>query len=102
MSLQIFLIEFIVDFIIYFLFWFLIALLIKRIVAQINVSKISTRIIWTLTILIISFWVLILTISEKHIKVKRDWDMQVLVTGYKFTWTDKDRPDFSKYDPDKK
>ena len=97
MSLQIFLIEFIVDFLIYFLFWFLVVLLIKRILTQINVSKISTRIIWTLAILTISFWVMILTISEKHIKVKRDWDMQVLVTGYKFTWTHKDRPEFSKY-----
>ena len=102
MSLQIFLIEFIVDFLIYFLFWFLVVLLIKRILTQINVSKISTRIIWTLAILTISLWVMILTISEKHIKVKRDWDMQVLVTGYKFTWTHKDRPEFSKYDPNKK
>lgn len=102
MSLQIFLIEFIVDFLIYFLFWFLGVLLIKRILIQINVSKISTRIIWTVAILTISFWAVILTISEKHIKVKRDWDMQVLVTGYKFTWTYKDRPDFSKYDPNKK
>ena len=102
MSLQIFLIEFIVDFLIYFLFWFLVALLIKRILTQINVSKIPTRIIWALAILTISFWVLILTISEKHIKVKRDWNMQVLVTGYKFTWTQKDRPEFSKYDPNKK
>ena len=102
MSLQIFLIEFIVDFIIYFLIWFLIVFFIKRLLTQINVSKILTRIIWTLAILTISFWFIILTISEKHIKVKRDWDMQVLVTGYKFTWTHTDRPDFSKYNPDKK
>ena len=55
--------------------------------------------IWTLAILTISFWVTVLTISEKQIKLKRDWDMQVLVTGYKLTWTLKDRPEFSKYDP---
>jgi hypothetical protein len=34
--------------------------------------------------------------------MKRDWDMQVMVTGYKLTWKHQDRPDFSKYDPSKK
>jgi hypothetical protein len=101
MSFQFFLIEFMVDFLIYFFFWFFVVLLIKRIITQIKVSKIWTRIIWTLVILTISFWVMILTFSEKHIKVKRDLDMQVLVTGYKFTWSYKDRPELSKYDPKK-
>ena len=40
--------------------------------------------------------------SEKVIKVKRDWDMQVLAKEYKFTLTGKGRPDFSKYDSNKK
>ena len=102
MSLQLFLIELCADFIIYFLFWFVTVLLIKRVWTQLTTSKILTRIFWTLAILIISFWTFILTISEKHIKLKRDWDMQVLVTGYKFTWTNTGRPDFSKYDPNKK
>lgn len=102
MSLQIFLIEFSVDFLIYFLFWFLSVLFIKRILKQLIISKNLTRVLWTLAVLIISFWSLILIISEKHIKVKRDWDMQVLTTGYKFTWIHTDRPDISKYDSKKK
>jgi hypothetical protein len=102
MSIQLFLIELCADFIIYFLLWFVIVLLTKRVWAQLTISKILTRVFWTLAILTISFWTFILTISEKHIKLKRDWDMQVLVTGYKFTWTNMSRPDFSKYDPNKK
>ncbi|MEO8861998.1 MAG: hypothetical protein ABI358_11280 [Ginsengibacter sp.] len=102
MSLQFFLIEFSADFIIYFLFWFLIVFFSTRILTQFTISKILIRVFWTLAILTISFWTLILAISEKHIKLKRDWDMQVLVTGYKFTWTNTDRPDFLKYDPNKK
>jgi hypothetical protein len=102
MSIQLFVIELCADFIIYFLFWFVIVLLIKRVWTQLTISKILTRIFWTLAILTISFWTFILTISEKHITLKRDWDMQVLVTGYKFTWTNTSRPDFSKYDPNKK
>lgn len=102
MSIQLFVIELCADFLIYFLFWFAIVLLIKRIWTQLAFSKILTRVFWTLAIMTISFWTFILTISEKHIKLKRDWDMQVLVTGHKFMWTNTDRPDFSKYDPNKK
>ena len=99
MSLQFFVVELGVDFIVYFLFWLLVVLLIRRFVRQFNASKTWTRIIWSLAILTISFWCFIWTISEKEFKVKRDWDMRVLVTGYKCTLTHKDRPDFSKYDP---
>jgi hypothetical protein len=102
MSIQLFTIELCADLIIYFLFWFAIVLLTKRVWTQLTISTMLTRVFWILAILTISFWTFILTISEKHIKLKRDWDMQVLVTGYKFTWTNKDRPDFSKYDPSKK
>lgn len=102
MSLQFFVIEFITDFIIYFLFWLLIALLIKRHLARIIIPKVLTGITWTLAILTSVFWLVIFTIREKHIEARRDWDMQVLVTGYKFTWTNQDRPDFAKYDPGKK
>ncbi len=102
MSIQLFVIELLVDFIIYFLFWFLMVLLIKRVWTQITISKILKSVCWTLAILTISCWTFIFTISEKQIKLKRDWDMQVLTTGYKFTWTHNNRPDFLKYDPNKK
>jgi hypothetical protein len=61
-----------------------------------------TRVIWTLAILTITFWFIILTINKKHIKVKKDWGMQVLVAGYRFTWTHNGIPGFSNYDPGKK
>jgi hypothetical protein len=102
MSIQLFLIEFVADFLIYFLFWFLVVLFLRRIVAQLTISKLLTRVNWALAILTISFWCLILIISEKNIKVKRDWDMQVLATGYKFTWKNTEKPDISKYDAEKK
>ena len=102
MSIQLFVIELCADLLIYFLFWFLIVFLIKRVWTQLTFSKILTRVFWTLAILTITFWTFIFTISEKNVKLTRDWDMRVLVTGYKFTWTNTDRPDFSKYDPNKK
>lgn len=102
MSLQLFLLEFSADFVTYFLFWFLLIFFTNRILTPFAIPKILTRILWTWAILTFSFWTLILTNSEKHIKLKRDWDMRVLVTGYKFTWKNTDRPDFSKHYPAKK
>jgi hypothetical protein len=39
---------------------------------------------------------------EHIFEIKRDWERQVMVTGFKFTWTHQDRPDFTKYDPNRK
>jgi hypothetical protein len=32
-------------------------------------------------------------------QASREFDMKVMVTGYKFIWQHQDRPDFDKYDP---
>ena len=102
MSLQIFVLEFLFDFLVYFLFWFLLIAIIKRHLTQIKFFKILTGVLWTLSAIIIAFSVWIASFPEQIFKLKRDWDMQVMVTGYKATWTHQDRPDFSKYDPSKK
>jgi hypothetical protein len=102
MSIQIFVIEFVTDFIIYFLFWLLIVLLIKRYLSQISIHKYLIRLIWSMAILLVVFWFAVFNASEKMIKAHREWNMQVLVTGYKFTWTYTDRSGFSRYDPNKK
>lgn len=95
MSIQFFIAEFIADFILYFLFWFLIVLIIKREYIHFNVSKVITKILWTLTVVTILFGILFFTISEKHILVKRDWNRKVIASGYKFTWIYKKRPELS-------
>jgi ABC-type transport system involved in multi-copper enzyme maturation permease subunit len=98
MSLQIFILEFVVDFLIYFLFWFLITMLINRYLIRIKIARILTGILWILSAIIFSVAVWIASYPEQYFKMKRDWDMKVLVTGYKFTWTHQDRPDFKKFE----
>ena len=86
MSLQIFVTEFIVDFLTYFLFWFLLIVIIDRYVIRVKVSRIVTVTLVTLTGLILIMTVMVLTMPDHLIKVKRDWDMEVMATGYKLTW----------------
>lgn len=102
MSLQIFVLEFLFDFIVYFLFWFLLIISIDKYLTRIKIAKLLTGILWTFStlIIVIAFW--IAGFPEHIFSIKRDWDMKVMVTGFKLTWKHQDRPDYSKYDPHKK
>jgi hypothetical protein len=59
-------------------------------------------ILWAFSIIIFALAIWIASFPEQVFEMKRDWDRQVMATGYKLTWTHQDRPDFSKYDPNKK
>lgn len=102
MSLQIFFIEFFVDFLVYFLVCFLLVFLVNRYLTKINISNWLTGLLWTSSTIILSIAVFIASFPEQIFEMKREWDRQVMVTGFKFTWTHQDRPDFAKYDPNKK
>ncbi|HMG68026.1 MAG TPA: hypothetical protein VK588_10075, partial [Chitinophagaceae bacterium] len=98
MSLQIFQLEFIADFLIYFLFWFLLIFVIDRYLMKIKLSKILTMLLWTLSTLTFTIAIIIASMPEQIIKVKRDWGMQIMATGYKLTWKKQERPDINNYD----
>jgi len=102
MSLQIFVVELLVDFVVYFLVCFLFFFLVDRFLTKIKVPKFLTGLLWTFSTLIIAIAIWIASFPEQIIQTKRDWDMKVMETGYKLTWIYKDRPDFSKYDANKK
>jgi len=86
MSLQIFLAEFIIDFLIYFLFWFLLIFFIDHYLARVKIHRLLTWTLWTLSTLIFTIAILIASMPDQIIRVKRDWDMQVIETGYKLIW----------------
>jgi hypothetical protein len=102
MSLQIFILEFLVDFLFYFSVCFLLVFLIDRYLTKIRISKWLTGLLWTFSTIIFSVAVFIASFPDHIFEIKRDWNRQVMVTGFKFTWTHQDRPDFTKYDPNKK
>lgn len=102
MSLQIFVTELLIDFAVYFSICFLLVYLVDRYLTKMKVPKLMTGTLWTFSALIISIAIWIASFPEQIIQSKRDWDMKVMVTGYKLTWTHQDRPDCSKYDPNRK
>jgi hypothetical protein len=96
MSFQFFAIEFAADFLIYFSFCLFIAFLLKRYLTDIRISKALTFTTWIVATITIVFWLVIFSVSENQIKIKRNWDMQVIKTGFKFTWTHIDITQLSK------
>ena len=102
MSLQIFMTEFIIDILVYFAFCFLLIYCIDRYLRRIKVSKPLAIILLTFSGLIVTGTLFIASDSTNIFNVKRPWKMDVMTTGYKFTWQHQERPDFNKYDPRKK
>ncbi|GAB0156689.1 hypothetical protein CHRYSEOSP005_19560 [Chryseobacterium sp. Alg-005] len=92
MSLQIFIIEFFIDLAVHFLVWLLIIFFIHRYIWQINIPKFLIIILWVSAIVTSSLVIFIATLPDQIIKFKRDWDMQVIDTGYKFIWQQQKRP----------
>ena len=86
MSLQIFVLEFVFDFLIYFLFWLLCIFLIDKYLRRIKIPQILTGLLWTLSTIIFAVAVFIASFPEQIFEIKRDWDRQVMVTGFKLTW----------------
>ena len=102
MSHQIFVFELLFDFLIYFIFWFILLLTINHYLKEIKIHKFLTGILWVLSTIIFTFNIWLVSYPEQIFKMNRDWNMKIMVTGYKFVWTNQDRPDFSKYNLKKK
>jgi hypothetical protein len=102
MSHQIFVFELIFDFLVYFIFWFLLTVFINRFLIRIKIPKPITSTLWVCSTILFSMAIWFVSYPEQYFKLRRDWKMKTMVTGYSFIWTSQDRPDFSKYDPNKK
>ena len=96
MSLQILCAELCIDFIVYFLFWFLLINFSNRYLIKIKTPNILAGTLWTLSSILLTMAIAIACMPDQIIQGKRDWDMKVIVTGYKLVWKHQDRPDFDK------
>ena len=99
MSLQIFVTEFIADLLTYFLFWFILAFCINRFVAQLKIHKAFTVCLWTLSGFIIAFATVLAANKDNLFYVKRPFKMEIMETGFQFSWQHVERPDY-KYHPE--
>jgi len=97
MSLQIFLKELLINLFIYFSIILIITYLIHKYVVQIQIPKLITLVLTILTGIICTGAILIGTMPEHVYKLKRDVEIEVLTTGYKFIWQTQERPKYEDY-----
>jgi hypothetical protein len=105
MSYQIFVSEFLVDLLIHYTFWFVVVLLIKRFIIKISLHKIIPIFLLSIAGLLTAGLILIASNSDNVYKIKRQFDIEILKTGYRFVWDGYSRPenfDFDEYEKNKK
>jgi hypothetical protein len=99
-SLQIFIFELVSDLLIYFIIWFTIIYCCKKYLRLKNIPKLLTATLLSLMTLIITYAIWVAS-YETVFLYKRDFDMEIMETGFKFIWQDQTRPDFNNYHPQK-
>jgi hypothetical protein len=104
LSYQIFMTEFLGNLLIHLTFWFVIVMLTNRFIIEIRLHKVITIVLLTIAGIFLSGLILIASDSNNIFKVKRQFDIEILKTGYKFIWNGYSRPDnfdFDAYKRDK-
>ena len=102
MSYQFFMLEFLADLAIYFFFWMILFFAYQRFLLNIKVPKILSKITWSITLIFILGFGLLVGTSNSIFKTKRDYDYRVMKTGYVFIWQSTPQPDINQYYPPKK
>lgn len=96
MSLQFFMGEFLIDFLVYFLLWWILIFEIRRLY-YFDVKRYIAIILWWITGILLSFFIVNLNISHPLFYTKRPFDIEVLDSGIQFNWEKKERPDITDY-----
>ena len=97
LSLQIFVGELIIDLFVYFLFWYVIIFCINRFLFAIKVHRVVSPLLWFIALSGIAMWSVIASQSENLFYFRRDFDMKVVGSEYKFIWQRLERPDAEIY-----
>jgi hypothetical protein len=102
LSLQFFCAPFLIDAICYFLFWFIIIFCIHRYCIRIIIPKTITALLLSFMCLSLGFSVFVISNKDNLFYWKKNFDMEIMTTGYKFLWQQQERSDYYKYHPEKK
>ncbi len=92
LSLQIFMLEFIADLLIYFISWLIIAGFIHHFILPIKIKRKIYILLFSLVDLAISLPILIASNPDNTFYLKRDFDIKVVKTRYRFIWESNSRP----------
>lgn len=97
MSLYFFITELIIDLMVYFTFWFGVIFCIDHFLTKIRPHKILVIILYFLALPHLAVATLIICLPENNFYFKRDFDMEIMETGYKFYLQSTEQPDYEKY-----
>jgi hypothetical protein len=97
MSLQFFILAFLADFIVYSTIILLLVLAFLKWFPAFLISKIVSKTVWVLTIVLLIGFGFIVTTSNPVFQAKRNYDWRILTTGYVFIWQATPSPDIHKY-----
>jgi hypothetical protein len=97
MSLQFFALEFLADFMVYFSITLLLVLAFTKWFSTFQISKIFTKTVWLLNLVLLIGFGFIVTTSNPIFKIKRNYDWRVMATGHVFIFQSTPRPDITQY-----
>lgn len=97
MSLQIFVMELLINLFIYFLIILTITFLINRFIVKIRIPKMVNLTLTLIAGLFCLGAIWIGTMPEHIYETKRDFEIEVLTSGYKFIWQNQERPEYEDY-----
>src|SRR4030095_4232919 len=99
MSIQIFVLELIIDLLTYFCIIFILIYIINKFIWKIKITRVSTIVLYTMCGTVFSAAGLIAAGPNNLFFLSRPFDIEIMETGYKFTWQNLAHPDYYKYHP---
>ena len=102
MSLQFFIFEFLIDILTYFSIYIILILGFHRFIYNIKPHKILVKSLYSLAILCLLLTSFIVINPNHLFHIKRDFNIEIMETGYKFIWQNPEHSDYYTFHPEKK
>lgn len=96
MAERYFILEFLFDFLFYFTVILTILFLLNKYVSQIKLKRKLLIIIYVTASVLFGIEILMATVFETSFSIKRDFDIEVKQTGFKFYFSNEERNEYSK------
>ncbi|TCN52623.1 hypothetical protein D0809_00810 [Flavobacterium circumlabens] len=96
MAEQYFIMELLIDFLFYFAFLSTILFLINIYISEIKIKRNLLRFIYVIAVLLLGVEILFATVFETSFSIKRDFDIKIKQTGFKFYFSNEERNEFNK------
>ncbi|QSB26652.1 hypothetical protein [Flavobacterium sp. CLA17] len=96
MAEQYFIMELLIDFLFYFAVLSTILFLINIYISEIKIKRNLLRFIYVIAVLLLGVEILFATVFETSFSIKRDFDIKIKQTGFKFYFSNEERNEFNK------